>query len=128
MHPRTLARFLAGTRVAIGLALFVAPRQAARSWLGDAVDDAGARMGVRGLGARDVALGAGLLAAIEDGGSPDRWLEAGAVADLADAAAVLMAREERPTAIVAATLAVAGGAAALGLWLRDRLGEAPIEG
>ncbi|MBW3621663.1 MAG: hypothetical protein KY461_15575 [Actinobacteria bacterium] len=121
MDPALLARLLAGGRVAIGLALFVAPRQAARRWIGDEVDRAGTRMALRGLGARDVALGVGLLAALEDGSATDRWLEAGAVADLADAWAVLLARDERPTDVVVATLGVAGGAAALGLWLRRRL-------
>lgn len=123
MDPTLLARLLAGGRVALGLALFVAPRQAARTWIGDDVDQAGTRMAIRGLGARDVALGAGLLAALEAGGSTHRWLEAGAVADLADAAAVLIARDERPAGVLAVTLATAGGAAALGLWLRQRLGE-----
>lgn len=121
MDPTLLAKLLAGGRVAIGLALFVAPRQAARRWVGDEVDETGTRMALRGLGARDVALGAGLLASLEDGASTDRWLEAGAVADLADAAAVVLARDERPTEVVLATLAVAGGAAAAGLWLRRRL-------
>lgn len=121
MDPSLLARLLAGGRVAIGLALFVAPRQAARRWIGDEVDHAGTRMAMRGLGARDVAIGAGLLAAIEHGRGARHWLEAGAVADLGDAAAVVIARDERPAGIVVATLAVAGGAAALGVWLRGRL-------
>lgn len=121
MDPTLLAKLLAGGRVAIGLALFVAPRQAARRWIGDDVDRTGTRMAVRGLGARDVALGAGLLAALEDGATTDRWLEAGAVADLADAAAVLLARDERRAGAVLATVAVAGGAAALGIWLRQQL-------
>lgn len=121
MDPALLARLLAGSRIAIGLALFVAPRQAARRWVGDVVDHAGTRMALRGLGARDVALGAGLLASLEAAGPTHRWLEAGAVADLADAAAVVIARDERPAGIVVATLGIAGGAAALGLWLRQRL-------
>lgn len=126
MDPSLLARLLAGARVAIGLALFVAPRQAGRRWVGDEVDHAGTRMAMRGLGARDVAIGAGLLAALERDGATHRWLEAGAVADLGDAAAVVIARDERPAGIVLATLAVAGGAAALGLWLRQRLTDGGV--
>lgn len=118
MDPRTLARTLAGSRIAIGLALFVAPAVSARTWLGDGVDDPGTRMAIRGLGARDVALGVGTLAALEADAPVHRWLEAGAAADLGDAAAAVLARRDRPPGVVAATLAVAGGAAALGIWLR----------
>lgn len=121
MDPSLAARLLAGGRVAFGLALFVAPRQTARTWIGDAVDDPGTRMAIRGLGARDVALGAGLLAALEGGGATHRWLEAGAAADLGDLAAAALGRDARPAGAIAATVAVAGGAAGLGIWLRQRL-------
>lgn len=121
MEARTLARLVAGARTAIGIALFVAPATAGRGWIGRSVEDAGTRMAVRGLGARDVAIGVGMLAALEGDGSPDRWLEAGAVADLADAASAVLARDERPSSTVLGTVAVAGGAAALALWLRGKL-------
>lgn len=121
MDPRTLTRLLAAGRVAIGLGLFAAPATAARSWLGDAVDDAGTRMATRGLGARDVALGVGTLVALRDDGPVRPWLDAGVAADLADATAAVLARGERPAGAIGATLAVAGGAAAAGLWLRRAL-------
>lgn len=120
MDARTITRTLAGLRTALGTALFVAPATAGGGWIGRSVDDAGTRMAVRGLGARDVALGIGTLTALERGGDVDGWLEAGAVADLADATAALLARTDRPTSVVLATVAVAGGAAGLGLWLRGR--------
>ncbi len=118
MDPRMLTKALAAGRVAIGLALFAAPATAGRSWLGDDVDLAGTRMATRGLGARDVALGVGTFTAAHTGAPVRTWLEASAAADLADATAAILARDERPAAVVWATVAVAGGAAAAGLWLR----------
>ena len=96
MNVTLPTRLLAGSRVAIGLALFLAPATTGRAWLGDVVDDAGAKMAVRGLGARDLTIGVATLAALDDDRPPLRWLEAGIVADLADAAAALLARGDRP--------------------------------
>lgn len=118
MDPKIVAKALAGTRIAIGLALFVAPARAGRPWIGDAVDDDGTRMATRGLGARDVALGVGMLAALEAGAPVRRWIEAGAAADLGDAAASALSHRGRPAPIVAGSILVAGGAAALGTYLR----------
>lgn len=131
MEPKSLARALAGGRVAIGLALFVAPAAAGRAWLGDAVDDAGGRIAVRALGARDVVLGVGTWTALDTDadlpGAP-RWLEAGAAADLADATAVALSRRGRPAPVVAGSIAIATGAAALALWVRGALARQPLIG
>jgi hypothetical protein len=118
-----LARFLAAGRVLVGIALVALPDAATRRWLGDATaDDPGRQIAVRGLGARDVALGVGTLVALRnraDARRIARWLEAGVVADLADAAATAVA--EDLDAPKAPALGVALGAAGLGLALRTRL-------
>jgi hypothetical protein len=120
---RLLARGLAAGRVALGIALVAAPDVATRRWLGEAsADDPGRQIAVRGLGARDVALGVGTLVALRGDGDLRRaahWLEAGVVADLADAASTAVTEDldvSRATGI-----AVALGAAGLGLGLRARL-------
>lgn len=122
MDIHLATRALAATRIALGVALFVAPRQAARGWIGDDVDGVGTAAAVRGLGARDVALGVGLLASSSPGDDHrdlHRWLEAGIVADVADAAAtVLMGR---PDLKRGAVVALAASGAAIGGWLRTRL-------
>ncbi|WP_052667298.1 hypothetical protein [Nitriliruptor alkaliphilus] len=120
---RLLARGLAGARVAVGVALVAAPDVATRRWLGSLTeDDPGRQVAVRGIGARDVALGIGALVALRDDAAPRqaaRWLEAGVVADLADAGAIAVADDV--DASKTPTLIVALGAAALGLVLRTRL-------
>ncbi|MFA9445483.1 hypothetical protein [Egicoccus sp. AB-alg6-2] len=123
MDVHLATRCLAATRIGLGLALFVAPRQVARGWIGREADGAGTSAAVRGLGARDVALGVGMLAAT--GRDPDRrdlrrWIEAGIVADLADGAATLLVgRPDRRRALV---VAMAASGATFGGWLRRRLG------
>lgn len=120
---RVLARGLAAGRIAIGAALVALPDASVRRWLGAAAEgDPGRQIAIRGLGARDVVLGVGTLVALREGSDlrrATRWLEAGVVADLADAASTAVAEDlDVPKA---PTVAVALGAAALGLGLRARL-------
>lgn len=80
-----LARALGWTRVLAGVVLFLAPRLGTRVWTGEHDDDAPTQLAVRSLGIRDVALGTGLLVALERGAPVRGWLEAGAMADAGDA-------------------------------------------
>lgn len=120
---RLLARGLAAGRLGLGVALVAAPDASTRLWLGTASeDDPGRQVAVRGLGARDVVLGVGALVALRSGGDVRRavrWMEAGVVADLADAASTAVA--EGIDAPKAPAIGMALGAAALGLVLRTRL-------
>jgi hypothetical protein len=115
-----LARLLACGRIGIGLALFAAPRTAARRWLGE---DVGAATGVlaRGIGARDLAIGVGQLVALDGDHDVEPWLDAGIAADTADATAAVLARHELGARVVAGTAAVALGAAAAGLALKQAM-------
>lgn len=120
MDPRALARGLATARLALGLAMFVAPSRAVGAWLGEDAQRPGAKAAIRGLGARDVALAVGALVALrDDGAGASRWLEAGVLADGGDVTASLLAGEgvTRWLGVTAG-----GGAAVAGLWLRDRVG------
>jgi len=96
MDARSLARQLAVGRVAIGGALAVAPGLAARGWVGEVSGTPGAKALARGFGIRDVAIGAGALAALQSDGNVRDWLLAGAAADAADLAATLIARRDLP--------------------------------
>jgi len=89
MDDRDFARMLLVARVAIGSACFLFPRKAVQVWTGEQQGSGTAAMAVRALGARDVAIGMGGLRALEDGDSPSRWLEAGALSDAADTVGAL---------------------------------------
>lgn len=120
VDARLLTRLLACSRIGIGLALFAAPRTAARLWLGHEVS-AGAGLLARGLGARDLALGVGQLVALDADRDVDPWMDAAIAADTADAAAALLARRDLDTRVVAGTTVAALGAAAAGLALKKAL-------
>jgi hypothetical protein len=61
-----------------------------------------------------------------DRGSPVRgWLEAGALADGVDLATCLIARGDIPRATYVNTVALAGAAALVGLWLSRQLDPPP---
>jgi hypothetical protein len=88
---RQIVRMLACARIAIGATLLAAPRRAGGRWIGPAADDAAARLAVRALAARDLAIGVGTLRALT-GEEPARpWAVAGAASDLVDAAATIVA-------------------------------------
>jgi hypothetical protein len=111
---RDAARAIAFARVGIGVLIAVAPGRALRAWVGADADRTGAQVIARGLGARDFALGAGGLLALQTGDPARRWVLAGAVADAGDALAMLRAGSDIPTAQRAGFVAFAGGAAAAG--------------
>lgn len=120
MDARLLTRLLACGRIGIGIALFAAPRTAARLWLGHEVSSSTGLL-ARGLGARDLAIGVGQLVALDDDQDVGPWLDAGAVADVADTTAVLLAREDLAVRTVAGTAVVAAGAAGAALALKQAL-------
>jgi hypothetical protein len=116
------ARALAIGRIALGLGLFLAPRRLSRAWLGRDAEGGNVTAVVRGLAARDVAVGVGTLVALR-GDAPaqdaERWIEAGIVGDLGDAVGTLLAgKRDRDGMLV---LAIAGGAAMAGAAVRTKL-------
>jgi hypothetical protein len=127
MQPRsiTLALALARTRLAIGAAALVAPGLLGRAmWRREGADPA-ARMFGRMLGGRDIALGLGVVIAIDRGAPVRGWLEAGALADGVDFLSAVAARRELSSGVLTGTAASAGGAALLGLWLSRKLDPSP---
>jgi hypothetical protein len=94
MNTRSLALGLAANRVVFGAAFLVSPGRAAQSWIGPVAGSAGGGVMVRAAGARDLALGAGALAALRGSADARPWLAAHFVADAADAAATWAARRE----------------------------------
>ena len=123
MDKILIARVLGIGRIAIGAALLAAPRATGTAWLGEPGQEPAAQLAVASLGARDVALGAGVTWAVGGRKRDARpWLLAAAAGDVADLVGVLRHREGLPDASVIGTAALAGGAAVAGLWLASELG------
>jgi hypothetical protein len=120
LEDEEAARLLALARVVIGGAFLLFPRRAARVWTGEADHSATARLAVRALGARDLALGLGAIMALEEGKPAAAWLQAGVVADLSDAASALTARDLSAFRRLI-TVMSAGAAVVLGWRLSQRL-------
>ncbi|HEV2773287.1 MAG TPA: hypothetical protein VGV57_10770 [Thermoleophilaceae bacterium] len=118
MDDRRAARSLALGRIALGAGLLAMPGLVGSGWLGsDAASDPRARVLLRALGARDLALGFGLKASLESDAPTRGWLEAGLVADGTDLAATLTAGEDLPLGGRVLVGTLAGGGVALGAWL-----------
>jgi hypothetical protein len=112
------AAAVAAGRVALGLTALVRPSVPARPWVGASADDLAARVFGRALGARDLALGLGALAALQnqtdEHGAAQAWVAAGALSDALDVVASLASWRELPRTGRWLVAASAGGAAVAG--------------
>lgn len=121
MRPllRRGATAVAAGRVALGLIALAWPVVPARPWVGAAADDLAVRVFGRALGARDLALGLGALAALRRpasaGASASAWVAAGALSDALDVAASARSWRELPPKGRWLVAASAGGAALIGV-------------
>lgn len=102
-------------RIALGLGFIAAPSALGERWIGGVANADGSTVAVRGVGVRDVALGAATLGTLRATG-PDgvgfAVLTALTVAvDLTDAASTWAVRDELPDAASSAGLALAAAAA-----------------
>lgn len=107
---------LALVRAAIGGLAWLAPSLALRPWVGPvAAGDPGGRLLGRSLGIRDIALGAGAVLAERHDAPVRGWIEAGALSDVGDLVATVVAFRKLPErtrwGVLAMTAAavVAGG-------------------
>jgi hypothetical protein len=116
MEPRTIARVIAVGRIGFGAGFLVAPGAISRRWIGRDGRRPGSRTLATGLGARDLALGAGVLASLANGGARP-WLIASAAGDLGDLVGTLRSRRDLPAPYVAGVSLLAGSVVAAGAWL-----------
>jgi hypothetical protein len=124
MNIRMLARMLAINRLGFGVGFIALPSRTSKGWVGAAAEEPGARVLTRALGARDLALGIGGLAAL-NGGDAEKareWMAAQALADGVDLAATLAARRSLPVrnALFGVTMAGASTAIAVAGVLRSQ--------
>ncbi len=123
MDLRAPATALAAGRIAYGAGLAVAPTLFAGFWIGERARDPRTRIMCRGFGARDLALGAGGLLALQrrDFGPARWWFAAQALSDTADLLDLLEVGHAIP---VGRRRAVAGLAAlSAGIGLAAAVGE-----
>ena len=121
MGARDLAIGLAGARIAIGVVSLLVPGLLGRAMIGSEGDSGGMRLLLRAVGARDLALGIGVLVALERDAPVGGWLRASAVVDGLDGAGSVLARHRlRPIVFPAADGAATAGALLSG-WLAGQL-------
>jgi hypothetical protein len=113
-RARQAAAAVAALRIAYGVALMVTPPHTTKRWLGAAGQGpGGGQVAIRALGAREIALHAGALAAALGDWSIRPWFAASIAGDLADIASTFAAREALPEHSAPATAVVAGASAAI---------------
>ncbi|MFP5351306.1 MAG: hypothetical protein ACLGIB_01920 [Actinomycetota bacterium] len=121
MEDRDLARLLAWGRIGIGGALALAPSTFVRLWTGRPQPGFPAKMMGKGFGVRELAIGVGLLTALESGGNVKPWLLATAAADAGDAAGTLGSWGELGSLRALGFLVLEVGAAVIGFSLAESL-------
>lgn len=121
MEDRDLARLLAWGRIGLGVAGALMPEKFVRLWTGRIASGFQMNMATRGLAVRDVAIGAGILHALDGDSSVRPWLQASAAADAADAVGTLTSVKELGALRSIGLLGLEVGAAIVGLSLADSL-------
>jgi hypothetical protein len=104
---------VAGLRIAYGIGLAIAPGATGGKWIGRDARRPAAGVALRALGAREVALHAGAVAAAVRGEPVRPWFLASMLGDFTDMAATAGAAGEVPDDAPMKTFAVAGGSALL---------------
>ena len=112
----TFVRVLAVGRIVAGVAMILKPEETVGGWIGGRTASLGGTQAVtQAMGARDLALGAGALAAFARGSDARTWVALGAFCDVVDLAATLTG-EDIPlggrvivTAMATGAIAVSAG-------------------
>ncbi len=100
-------------RALTGLAFLARPEPAARSWVGEV--STGTTYLTRGIGARDLVIGGGILWAVVADATPAAWVIASVIGDASDAAfaaAELDGERKRRALLLAGGFGVLGAATA----------------
>lgn len=95
-QARQLARTVACGRIAIGVTALVAPSLPLRPWVGDLAGDRRGKLLARSLGARDLALGLGVILAMKHDAPVRGWVEGSGMADAGDVLGTLLAFPKLP--------------------------------
>src|SRR4029079_4278272 len=91
MEPRDRALLHARMRIGVGAAFVLFPTLAGRMWIGSDAARRPVKVLARAFGARDLAIGLGVVIALDRGAPVRGWIEAGALSDAIDTCASLRA-------------------------------------
>src|SRR5215207_4647985 len=91
MEARELALWHARGRQLVGAAFLLAPGLAGSAWIGSDARRRPVKVLARAFGARDLAIGLGVVIALDRGTPVRGWIEAGALSDAVDTCASLLA-------------------------------------
>jgi len=123
MDYRQLVRMIAAGRVVIGATLTLAPGFAGGQWVGEVAQRKDAKVMIRAMGVRDLALGAGALQALSSGDPVRSWVLMGALSDVIDFTATALALRQLGARRALPVLAVAATAATIGALSADQLDD-----
>jgi len=115
MDLRIAGQALAVNRILFGAGMLALPERSAAGWIGRPGRDSRVTILTRAVGARDVAVGAGTLAARDDPRALLTWMVAQVISDGADLASTFTVRDKLPRTARAFGLAVTGGSTLAGL-------------
>ena len=121
MEPQEIALAQARGRMAFGVAFLLAPGLAAKGWVGDDATRRPVKVIIRALGARDLALGLGIVIALDRGTPVRGWLEASALSDGVDGLATALGGGSLPAAGRRGVFVLAAASAAVAGWLARTL-------
>jgi hypothetical protein len=119
-----LAVAFAAGRLGFGIALAALPQRVGSTWIGSDATRKPPQVPIRGVGARDVAVSAGIVLAAVRGDDLRPWLAGCVLADLVDVGAILAAGNTVPGQARAGTVAVAGSSALAAAALTAAAGDA----
>jgi hypothetical protein len=125
MEPRDRALMHARARIAVGAAFVLWPGLAGRMWIGSDAARRPVKVLARAFGARDLAIGLGIVIALDRGAPVRGWIEAGVLSDGIDTAASLLAGGSIPAAIRWPAIAVGASSTAIGASLAPQFQHAP---
>src|SRR5215213_5383875 len=125
MDPRDRALLQARLRIGVGAAFVLFPRLAGNMWIGPDAARRPVKVLARAFGARDLAIGLGVVIALDRGTPVRGWIEAGAFSDTINTCASLLAGGSIPPGIRLSAIAIGAGSAAAGAKLAPEFDHTP---
>jgi hypothetical protein len=125
MESRELALLHARGRIAVGAAFVLFPALAGRMWIGPPAASRPVKVLARAFGGRDLAIGLGIVIALDRGAPVRGWIEAGVLSDAIDTAASLLAGDSIHPGIRWPCIALGAGSTAVGASLAPQFEEPP---